>query len=95
MNREYIEKERALQLLEENASDDEVFFAARAIEAEPSADVKPVVRGEWVKVDADLYWCSHCHSEIEMRDIYIAECRYCPICGAYMRREKDDERRVD
>jgi hypothetical protein len=42
-------------------------------------------KGKWVKVDDDLYRCSHCHSEIEMRDIYIAECRYCPICGAEMR----------
>lgn len=56
------------------------------------ADAKPVVWGDWVKVDDDLYWCSHCHSEIEMRDIYIAECRYCPVCGADMRKEKDDER---
>ena len=45
MSKKYIEKERALQLLEENASDDEVFFAARAIEAEPAADVKPVPAG--------------------------------------------------
>lgn len=50
-----------------------------------AADVKPVVRGEWVKVDDDLYRCSHCHSEIEMRDIYIAECKYCLVCGAEMR----------
>ena len=89
MSKEYIEKERALQLLEEKASDDEVFFAARAIEAEPPADVKPVVRGEWIE-DGCITQCSECGEPKRFPHWTV-----CPNCGAEMRKEADDERRVD
>lgn len=101
MNREYIEKERALQLLEENASDDEVFFAARAIEAEPPADVKPVVRGEWIdkfnKGKAHMQsFCSACGKHSGIGGIESNRHKpFCPNCGADMRKEVNDERRVD
>jgi hypothetical protein len=100
MSKEYIKKERALQLLEENASDDEVFFAARAIEAEPPADVKPVVRGEWEIIPTDedgnplknsnneiYFGCSVCKESVwERRTL-----NFCPNCGADMRKEGDGD----
>lgn len=52
----------------------------------PTADVKPVVRGEWKDVNEnqnvkrfDHYECSICH----MR--YAGDYNYCPYCGAEMR----------
>ena len=100
MSKEYIEKERALQLLEENASDDEVFFAARAIEAEPPADVKPVSKGKWIfvleGVLSTIYRCSHCGNYFaEHSDTLNAgrgDKKFCPNCGADMREEENDER---
>ena len=81
--KEYIEKDKALALTMGYASPSMKAIHKRMESIEP-ADVKPIVRGEWVKVDDDLYWCSHCHSEIAMQDIYITNCRYCPVCGAEM-----------
>lgn len=86
MSKEYIEKERALHLLEENASDDEVFFAARAIEAEPPADVKPVVRSEWFEGDyIDQWYCPECKFTVIAED--YPSWNFCPNCGADMRGE--------
>lgn len=103
MNKEYIEKKRALQLLEDNASDDEVFFAARAIEAEPPADVKPVVRGEWISKGENAFeWCDYkCSVCGQAPDYFVYGTEewgcgelpnFCPNCGADMRKEANDER---
>lgn len=55
----------------------------------PAADVRPVVRGRWIKMDMhkgmEQYKCSTCRSEC-----YVPECMgepmyaYCPNCGARM-----------
>ena len=91
MSKEYIEKEAAIQSIKDESccfnDDYDYELAIEAIEDTPSAKVKPVVMGEWVKVEEDLYWCSHCHSEIEVRNIYINAFNFCPCCGAEMRKE--------
>lgn len=64
----------------------------------PAADVKPVVRGEWVWDENGMDWgigawiCARCHNRPEttwhtMRDIIPLRwsgSHYCPNCGADM-----------
>lgn len=53
----------------------------------PAADVKPVVHGNWIKVDEQPYFRKHFHTKV------CSVCRmkkdgnrnYCPNCGADMR----------
>lgn len=46
------------------------------------ADVSPVVHGEWVHKNGEMY-CSVCRSEALMDEVYY-ESLYCPECGAKM-----------
>ena len=57
------------------------------IDAQPAADVEPVVRGEWDKTkykehDFRTYFCSVCGK----REYYFnaTQYAYCPHCGAHM-----------
>ena len=69
-------------------------FAIDRIESAPTIEARPVVRGEWVKLDAhkgiEQFKCSICQSEC-----YVPTCMgepmygYCPNCGADMRGEDD------
>lgn len=55
------------------------------IENLPTADVKPVVRGEWIPLDDGRYKCSHCGMKWKL--IGTPECNgmyYCLNCGAEM-----------
>ena len=62
----------------------------------PTADVAPVVHGEWI-FDAytQSYRCSNCEAYKpyatvgEYRDYW--DCDYCNICGADMRERKGDD----
>lgn len=66
--------------------------AEKALENLPAADVRPVVKGKWIRLDMhrgmEQYKCSACNSEV-----YVPECMgepmfgFCPICGADMREE--------
>ena len=64
------------------------------LELRKSADVEPVVRGEWIEFDADMnaYKCSAC----EEPQMFIEgnpeqnEYGFCPHCGAHMQ-EKENE----
>lgn len=77
-----------------NADDIPVVFK-KDIEAIPAADVKPVVRGEWIKLNMhrgmEQFKCSVC-----MQECYVPTCMeepmysFCPNCGAEMR-EKENE----
>ena len=73
------------------------------IDAQPTADVKPVVRGEWIEVAVtDGYdiegvktWvsvmqCSQCGFIVNAVEGHMAQYNFCPNCGAYMRGERDD-----
>lgn len=64
------------------------------IEDFPAADVKPVVRGEWVKDNDGIDICSECASIALQRvhiklpekivDLRMVRSRFCPNCGAEM-----------
>ena len=75
-----------------------------ALERIPAADVKPVVRGEWIygKEIAREYLAGECIA-IDYEDIFCSVCKmryrpyvgnfnYCPNCGADMRGKTDEER---
>jgi hypothetical protein len=84
---EYIEREAAAKLLRKEAAAGSptayhigLYAAARAIEAIPAADVRPVVRGTWKYNPGDnIPYCSECMMPQD------SECNYCPNCGADMR----------
>ena len=48
----------------------------------PAADVAPVIHGEWIHKNGEMY-CSVCGSEALMDEVYY-ESSYCPNCGARM-----------
>ena len=68
------------------------------------ADVKPVVRGEWVfnsydedaydvhgnKSWANRYYCSNCNFEHAFIENHTGQYNFCPNCGADMRGKKDE-----
>lgn len=60
------------------------------IDDEPTADVREVVRGEWIKFDEGNTVCSLCGYELEdwTQGIFYS---YCPNCGADMRGENNAE----
>lgn len=61
--------------------------AGKRINALPTADVRPVVRGHWtLQYDGDGLWhCSECGSR------YIHKLNFCSHCGADMRPEPPKE----
>ena len=98
----YIESEKALAFQNElepvvckNIMTDELFSATKDsdlvafLQNIPSADVKPVVRGEWKVSRTDYGWngaefpthckCSECDREVPYQD----KGNYCPNCGSY------------
>lgn len=90
---EYITKEAAIQVFErgeadviEDYGDGYNFGFSRgiiksAINAIPTADVAPVVHGQWIMHDDEFGLtceCSVCHIET------MGDGKYCPNCGAQM-----------
>ena len=71
--------------------DDGVQYVLECIDNVPTADVKPVVRGEWIPIgepDKDnnqQVECSHCHAG-DLHAVGV-EVPYCWKCGADMRGE--------
>ena len=65
-----------------------IMKAKSELQALPAADVRPVVRGEWIPAPEKgdcIYRCSQCGYEI---DSYLCEAKnFCPNCGADMREE--------
>lgn len=60
----------------------------KRINSVPAADVRPVVRGEWIDVDVETYtWkirCSECGYERSMLSTQGNYPHYCENCGAQM-----------
>ena len=56
------------------------YDALECVEKIPPADVRPVVRGEWID-DGCITRCKYCGEEKE-----FPHWRFCPNCGAYLRR---------
>lgn len=52
----------------------------------PSADVRPNVKGEWVKDELGTTVCSNCKNP--RRDNRIKHIAFCNSCGAEMKGEK-------
>lgn len=98
MNKEYIEREALLNLIEENSETKfdwsecvDIDILRPAILDMPAADVAPVVHGEWIQ----RMWKSECDwGSISHRGITCSACKvefvdkeptnYCPNCGAKM-----------
>lgn len=66
----------------------------KVLETIPTADVRPVVRGQWIDRDDDYYgwnmWaCSACGEEFVLTEGTpdMNEYHFCPNCGADMRGE--------
>ena len=57
-------------------------IAKDLIKKAPTADVIPVVHGEWIHKNGEMY-CSICGSEALMDEVYYKS-PYCPDCGAKM-----------
>lgn len=93
--KEYIEKDAARDLMERALEDDwEIQYANDRLRDIPAADVRPVIRGEWIKQEPynQNYWkCSNCGetNKYAYRDgdvtIYELQDFFCPNCGADMR----------
>jgi mono/diheme cytochrome c family protein len=87
---EYIERDKATKILQEEAANHYptafhigLFAAARAIDAIPAADVRPVGKAEWLPfgkrgIYGMMYACSSCHAK------YDGKTNFCPNCGAMM-----------
>ena len=77
-------REEKLQSIEKET----LLAVKRWIDAIPSADVRPVVRGRWIDYDDDYgaYICSKCE-ENAPEDI---QWNFCPNCGADMREVWED-----
>lgn len=89
---EYIKREAAIRVTcmgccEEGNCNERCVDIARLIEI-PAADVKPVVRGEWIPKNADGSWrvdtCSACKKDTHYVR-YAPAYDFCPNCGADMR----------
>jgi len=53
----------------------------------PAADVRPVVRSEWIMHDNRTWYCKRCKSWIPDEQRYYAN--WCLFCGADMREKPD------
>lgn len=88
---EYIDRQALLDAIPSTEKDKQIsLYGAVAdfiikINAIPTADVAPVVRGEWITID-DISRCSEC-GYIPAYDSAIDDLLYspfCPNCGAKM-----------
>ncbi len=92
--KEYIEREKLNDMLEDFCVNESFYDALQTI---PSADVAPVRHGRWYYsyttiTEVKMYICSRCRSERAI-DKYdnIEEYEYCPHCGAKMDEKERDE----
>ena len=67
----------------------------------PAADVRENVKGEWIKSqrDEDFVVCSNCknigYRTAAWRTDYAERIKFCPNCGADMRKTCDDQERLN
>ena len=72
-------------------------YAQGVIDSAPTADVAPVIHAHWIE-DCGDYKCSHCSTEFWDEMVFIVRTsehefpNYCPVCGAKMDEEVDDEK---
>ena len=88
--KEYIERaalKRELAPYEENDFSQQMDVILAIVDAQPAADVAPVVHGEWLCAETDdeqFFLCSVCN------DKEYWESNYCPECGAKMDAEQEE-----
>ena len=94
---DYIRREDVLKL-EKTIHLDSIGYSHRSIDPTEvkiikSADVRPEVRGKWIKHDKYLQYCSICMYMVRgsASEEAIKEFKYCPNCGAENWGEKDGE----
>ena len=82
--KEYIEREAVFQELDSLKADIKLAMLGvyKAVDAIPAADVAPVIHGEWIRKNGEMY-CSVCGGEALMDEVYYKS-PYCPDCGAKM-----------
>ena len=85
MNKEYIEREALVQSIEDNLH----LPVSRIIKEAPTADVAPVVHGEWIPSPHiyGIYMCSRCRDMYDLCQPNFEEIdawQFCPNCGARM-----------
>ena len=87
---DYISREYVLKCMEDSYKNAGISAAAKAkmtrwLKNAPAADVRPVVRGKWTRIDYEPhghdYKCSACGWKNDMPT------HFCPNCGADMREE--------
>lgn len=99
--KEYIEKDLVRRVIESPRSKEQMINILKGL---PTADVKPVVRGEWYL--QDYYYtdeltgekhhtkrceCSVCHERPLYNEFgYIVYSDFCPNCGADMRGDSNE-----
>ena len=68
-----------------------VNFMLDKIAEQPTADVKEVIRGKWIKDEFGGHHCSACNARPLLHgDESDALSNFCPECGADMRGENND-----
>ena len=88
--KEYIERaalKRELAPYEENDFSQQMDVILAIVDAQPAADVAPVVYVEWLCAETDdeqFFLCSVCN------DKEYWESNYCPECGAKMYEEQEE-----
>lgn len=90
--KEYIEREKALEITKRTSGDYATAFSM--IRQLPAADVAEVVHGEWATNPDDIYWgnpikrkyCTVCKNEphFDREECEFILTDYCPNCGAKM-----------
>ena len=79
---EYIEREAALNVINENKSSTELAWIS--VSKIPAADVAPVVHSKWeICCDGYYPYCKRCRNEPQGRVMT----KFCPNCGAKMDKE--------
>lgn len=82
---EYIEREALCYQLAKQATIDgqprAIKRAARIVADFPASDVRPVVRGEWIKHPQWKWIYAECS---ECKTVFDVKSNFCPNCGAWM-----------
>lgn len=87
---EYIDREKLIDAIKNDCSEMVYYTKSEAIDcinAEPAADVAPVVHGKWVNTNKEVEQmckCSACGYPISY---FWSRTPYCPHCGAKMDKE--------
>ena len=86
--KEYIEREKLNDMLEDFCVNESFYDALQTI---PTADVAPVRHGYWVKEKRDVLIHWHCSACKECFYLDKPNAEYCPHCGAKMDLKENEE----